>query len=109
MLNPLKINLDKIYGQVVFQACYEGTQNQATFKLRKNGKFNIHWTEVFFYDEFFIGNYTKKGDTIVLDFKAKTPRMLGDTLIIKDENLYQFKSDTLIPTHFYLGYCKGLN
>ena len=35
---------EKIYGKVVFSACFEGTQNQATFKLREGNKFEIHWT-----------------------------------------------------------------
>lgn len=107
--NPLKIDLEKIYGKTVFRACYEGTQNQATLKLRESGKFDIHWTGVFFYDEFFTGNYTKNGDTILMNFDNEIPKMLGDTLIVKNENLYRLKSDSLISTHFYLGYCKGLN
>ncbi|MGI6290950.1 MAG: hypothetical protein ACOXZH_00760 [Bacteroidales bacterium] len=109
IFNPLKINLDKIYGQVDFRACYEGTQNQATFKLRKNGKFDIHWTGVFFYDKFFTGKYVKNGDTILLDFKTEKPQYFSDTLVISENYIYSLKADTLIPTHFYLGYCKGLN
>jgi len=109
MFNPLKINLDKIYGQVDFRACYEGTQNQATFKLRESGKFDIHWTGAFFYDEFFTGEYIKNGDTILLDFKTEIPRNLSDTLVIDGDYIYRLKLNTLISTHFYLGYCKGLN
>lgn len=109
MFNPFKINLDKLHGQVVFRACYEGTQNQATFKLRKSGKFDIHWTGVFFYDEFFNGEYLKQGDTLLLDFETRIPRDLNDTLIIQGEYIYRLKVDSLISTHFYLGYCKGLN
>lgn len=109
MFNPLKFNLDKIYGQVIFRACYEGTQNQATFKLRENGKFDIHWTGVFFSDNFYTGEYIKKGDTILLDFNTEIPRNLSDTLVIDGDYIYRLKADTLISTHFYLGYCKGLN
>ena len=83
IFNPFKIELDKIYGYVNFRACYEGTQNQVTFKLRENAKFDIHWTGVFFYDEFFTGEYIKKGDTIFLDFTTEIPRNLSDTLVIK--------------------------
>ena len=107
--NPLKINLDSVYGKTVFRACYEGTQNQATFKLRSNGKFDIHWTGAFLSDNFYTGKYSMNGDTIFMDFDTKIPRMLDDTLIIKEEFLYVLKSDTLTTTHFYLGYCKGLN
>jgi len=109
MFNPLKVNLDKIFGQVVFRACYEGTQNQATFKLRESGKFDIYWTGVFFFDNFYTGEYVKKGDTILLDFNTEIPRNLSDTLVIDGDYIYRLKADTLISTHFYLGYCKGLN
>lgn len=108
MYNPLKVNLDKLYGQVVFQACYEGTQNQATFKLRESGKFDIHWTGVFS-NNFYTGYYINNGDTLFLDFNTEIPGNLDDTLIIKGEYLYRQKADSLISTHFYLEYCKGLN
>lgn len=109
MFNPLKIDLDKVYGQVDFCACYEGTQNQATLKLRESGEFDIHWTGVFFYDKFFTGDYVKNGDTILLDFKTEIPRNFSDTLVINGEYIFSLKSDTLISTHFYLGHCKRLN
>jgi hypothetical protein len=109
MYNPLKIDLESIYGKVTFRACYEGTQSQSTFTLRDNGKFEIHATGVFFSDEYIIGKYSRNGDTIFMHFDSKTPRLFGDTIIIKDENLFVLKNDILIPNHYYLGYCKGLN
>ncbi|MDP3462328.1 MAG: hypothetical protein Q8S18_06040 [Bacteroidales bacterium] len=109
IFNPFKVNLDKVYGQVVFRACYEGTQNQATFKLRACGKFDIHSTGVFFSDNFYTGDYIKTGDTILLNFNTEIPRNLNDTLFIKGEYIYRLQADSLISTHFYLGYCKGLN
>lgn len=107
--NPLNIDLEKIYGKVVFRACYEGTQNQATFKLRDNGGFDIHCTGVFFYEEYFTGEYRRHGDTLFMNFNSEIPRTLDDTLIIKNGSLYKIRSDTLTSTFFYLGYCKGLN
>ncbi len=109
VFNPFRIDLDSIYGKTVFQACYEGTQNQATLKFRDNGKFDIHWTGVFFSDNFYTGKYSKKEDSIFMNFDTKMPNMLGDTLIIKEESLFKLNSDTLRSTGFYLGYCKGLN
>jgi ABC-type multidrug transport system permease subunit len=109
IFNPFQIDLDSIYGQVHFRACYEGTQNQATFKFRENGKFDIHWTGFFFMDGFFTGEYKRTGGNIFLSFDAVTPGLLGDTLVIRDEYLYKVEQDTIIPTYFYLGYCKGLN
>jgi hypothetical protein len=109
LFNPLEIDLNKIYGEITFRACYEGTQNQATFYLRENNNFDIHWTGAFFSDNFFTGNYIKNRDTIILEFETNIPRHLDDTLIIKDEYIYRLQSDSLIYTHFYLGDCKGLN
>ena len=109
MFNPFKINLESIYGQVIFRACYEGTQNQATFYLRDNGGFDIHSTGVFFSDNFYTGKYKRYNDTIILSFDTEVPRLFGDTLLVKDDNLFVIKPDTILPTHFYLGYCKGLN
>jgi len=68
IFNPLKINFDSIYGQVIFKACYEGTQNQATFKLRDGNRFELHWTGVFFYNEYFNGTYIQVGDTLFLSY-----------------------------------------
>ena len=109
LFNPLKLDLDKMYGRVDFQACYEGTQNQAVFKFREGGSFDIHWTGVFFYDQFFTGQYIKKGDTLLLDFDTKPPGKLSDTILVAQGTILSLKSDTLIPTNFYLGHCKGLN
>ncbi len=109
MFNPLKIDLDSLYGKVIFRACYEGTQNQATFKLRDNGKFDLHSTGVFFHDRFYVGKYQKYGDTIVLDYDGIKPRIFGDSLVISEEYIYELEGDTLINSLFYVGDCKGLN
>ena len=109
MYNPLNINLEKLYGEVLFRACYEGTQNQATFKLREGGKFEIHATGVFFSNDFYTGTYDMRADTIFLHFDTGKPRTIGDTLLIQDDKLFVIESDTLKPSFFYLGYCKGLN
>lgn len=109
MYNPLNVDLDSIYGQVNLRACYEGTQNQATIKFRDSGNFEIHATGVFFYDSFHTGKYERAGDSIYTYFDKQPSVLKGDTLLIQDENLYLVKQDSLEPTHFYLGYCKGLN
>ncbi|MGB6036696.1 MAG: hypothetical protein WBG42_10555 [Cryomorphaceae bacterium] len=109
IFNPLNIDLEKIYGDVTFRACYEGTMNQATFKLRDDGDFDIHWTGAFFYDEYFTGNYVRRDDSLFMHYDNKVPRWLGDTLIVRDDYLYRLKSDSVLTTHFYLGYCQGLN
>lgn len=114
MFNPLKIDINRIYGNVVFRACFEGTQNQATFKLLDNNKFEIHWTGVFFYDEYFVGTYEKKGDTLYLDYRWKKPIRFGERILMNNEKeileTIHSEDDSLrnvVP--FYYGFCKGLN
>ncbi|NDP28878.1 MAG: hypothetical protein GZ087_15875 [Flavobacterium sp.] len=102
MFNPFKIDLDSLYGNVVFQAYYEGTQNQAVFKLRDNGKFDLHWTGVFFSDTFYLGVYQQHGDTIVLDYKGIKPRTFSDTLVIQGKKIYELENDSLKKSLFYI-------
>ena len=71
-LNTFSFDIeDKIYGKVVFRACYEGTQNQATFKLREGNRFEIHSTGVFFYDKYYTGQYIQRGDTLDLVYDGE--------------------------------------
>jgi hypothetical protein len=114
IFNPLKIDLNSLYGNVVFRACFEGTQNQATFKLLENNKFEIHWTGVFFYDEYFVGTYEKQDDTLFLDYRGKRPIRFGDKILMNNEKeileTIRSENDSLknvVP--FYYGFCKGLN
>lgn len=113
--NPLPFNVEEtIYGKVIFRACYEGTQNQATFKLREGNNFELHWTGVFFYDKYFAGKYKQVGDTLFLDYHTDQPGRFGD-------QIYMDKASQLLTTirtgddslhnavSFYYGYCKGLN
>ena len=107
--NPLNIDLEQLYGEVNFSACREGTQNQATFKLRGKNMFEIHSTGVFFYDKYFTGTYERKADTLYLHYDTEELQLVGDTILIKDEFLYAIENDSLRTTQFYLGYCRGLN
>lgn len=111
----LPINVEEIiYGKVIFRACYEGTQSQATFKLREGNNFELHWTGVFFYDEYFAGTYKQVGDTLFLDYHTDRPARFGDQIFMDKENelltTIRMENDSLdkkVP--FYYGYCKGLN
>jgi hypothetical protein len=94
---------------IVFRACYEGTQNTSTLILKENMEFEIHSTGVFFSDNYYFGTYRKTGDTILLYFKKEKPRLIGDTMIIKDNYLYKIEKDTIVSTHYYVGNCKGEN
>lgn len=105
---------DKIFGKVIFRACYEGTQGQSTFKLRENNRFEIHSSGVFFYDKYFMGVYTLTNDTLNLTYDGEIYNRVGDRVYMND------KDERLIPTRekvdstsrrleYYYGYCKGLN
>jgi hypothetical protein len=111
--SPWRLDSDNLESPVVMRACFEGTQNQAYIKMRKDKSFEINWTGVFFYDEWFFGTYSQKGDTIFLNYKTDKPYRFGDTILNNGSSLIplnKFKRDSsqyFVP--FYLGFCKGLN
>lgn len=113
--NTFSFNVEeKIYGKVTFRACFEGTQNQATFKLKEGNKFEIHWTGVFFYDEYFTGTYRQIGDTLILNYQSERPIRFGNRIFMDNENQslvsIRKENDSLKNVvSFYYGYCKGLN
>lgn len=113
LFSPWRLDSDKLESPVVIRACFEGTQNQAYIKIRKDKSFEINWTGVFFYDEWYFGTYSQNGDTIFLKYKTDKPYRFGDTILNNGSSLIplnKFKKDSsqyFVP--FYLGYCKGLN
>jgi len=113
--NTLSFDIDeRVYGKVIFRACYEGTQNQATFKLREENKFEIHATGVFFYDKYFTGQYVKHGDTLELNYDGEVHGAVGERVFLNNrdsviEVIKQNVDSTRRPLTFYYGYCKGLN
>ncbi len=114
LLITVPFNIEKkLYGDVVFRACYEGTQNQATFKLRENNRFEIHYTGVFFYDNFVTGKYKLNNDTLYLVYDNEPGTRFGDIVYMDSisEFLIPIRKDTLSisRSNFYFGYCKGLN
>jgi hypothetical protein len=113
LFSPWRLDSDKLESPVLIRACFEGTQNQAYIKMRKDKSFEINWTGVFFYDEWFLGTYSQKGDTIFLNYKTDRPYRFGDTILNNGSSLIplnKFKKDSSqYFVAFYLGYCKGLN
>ena len=113
IFSPWRLDSEKLESLVLIRACFEGTQNQAYLKLRKDKSFEINWTGAFFYDEWFFGTYFQKGDTIFLKYKTNKPYRFGDTILNNGSSLIplnKFKKDSsqyFVP--FYHGYCKGLN
>lgn len=111
---PWNFDSENLCSEVEFRACYEGTQNQSQIKFRKNNSFEINSTGAFFYNEWFTGKWQKNGDTILLDFDNKKPRLISnDTIVIKNGHLIpisEVHQDSInYIRYYYLGYCKGLN
>lgn len=90
--------------KVVIKACYEGTMNTGRLLLREDNTYEDFEIGFFAHVRYSSGTWKKNGDTILLSFeKGKRHNFLSDTLLIKDEMLYQFQSDTVISTYFYMG------
>jgi len=105
----LQANEDTFQSPVKIRACYEGTMNTSHLYFRENGTFedyNIGW---FAFVHYISGTWRQDGDTLYLDFDGEKNKLLDEKIVIKDKNLYKVQSDTLVPTHYYLGNCKGLN
>lgn len=100
-------------GEIVLKACYEGTQNQSTLVFREDNTFELHATGAFFSNSWFNGTYKQSADTLFLNYSTEKPKRLGDTLLIKDEQLFTIRNQQVDTTRyflpFYLGKCKGLN
>jgi hypothetical protein len=113
IFSPWRLDSENLESKVLVRACYEGTQNQAYIKLRQDKSFELNWTGVFGYNEWFLGTYSQKNDTFYLHYTTGKPYRFGDTILNNGESLITmdtFKKDSsqyFVP--FYLGYCKGLN
>lgn len=108
-MRSLTANENTFQSPVKMRACYEGTMNTSYLYFRENGTFedfNIGWFASVHYHR---GSWTQQEDTLRLDFEREKPRLLDEKIIIKDGNLYTLQADTLVPTYYYLGYCKRLN
>lgn len=113
IFSPYRLDSEKLESKVAFRACYEGTQNQAYIKFRQDKTFELNWTGVFGYDEWWMGQWNKKGDTLILKYNGKEVKQLGDTVLIANGYLNPIghSADTTKYPYpmFYLGYCKHEN
>jgi len=110
-LSPWQFNSENLESEVEFRACYVGTQNQSYIKFRKDKSFEINSTGVFFSDYWFTGNWRKNGDTIFMKFNKEKPRLLSDTIVIRNGYLVPLTvlhEDTIINYGrcYYLGVCE---
>jgi hypothetical protein len=108
-LPGLEFNENTFQSKVKLRACYEGTMNTSRLFFRENGTFedfNIGW---FAFVHYTSGTWQQSGDTLYLNFSGEKPNLLEEKILIKENNLYKIVNDSLAPTFYYLGYCKGLN
>ncbi len=104
---------EQFESEVEFRACYEGTQNQAYIKFRKDKTFELNWTGVFFANSWWTGHWNKKGNILTLKYDNEPLDVLGDSLLIENGNLNPLKPLADTSRHyrplFYLGFCRGEN
>ncbi len=82
----------------IISAFYSGTQNQGVIYFLENNKFYLHSTGVFFYDEWFTGDWKKDSDTLNLSYKTGVEKSsIGTKLILKSDYIFVEKkmNDTL--------------
>jgi len=113
ILSPYRLDSENLESEIVLRACFEGTQNQATIKFRRNKTFEINWTGAFFADSWYNGTYKQNADTFYLQYTTEKPYRFGDTILNNGQDLITLNkikidsSQYFVP--FYLGHCKGLN
>jgi hypothetical protein len=103
------VNENTFQSPVKISCCYEGTMNTSWLYFRENSRFEDYNIGFFARVHTLKGTYTQKSDTLFLSFAKGKPRLLGDTLVIRDSVVYKVQGDTLAHTFYYLGRCKGLN
>ncbi len=94
---------------VKIRACYEGTMNTSRLYFRENGEFEDFNIGFFAHVNYVSGTWKMNGDTILLTIKSGRHNLLKDKIMIMDNSLYTVEQDTIKPTFYYLGQCKGLN
>lgn len=71
VLSPGRALIDRVRGQPVLAAHYEGTQNAATLTLRKNGHFDVFWSGWPGTVSFFKGRWHRQGAELRLQFEGR--------------------------------------
>jgi hypothetical protein len=107
--HQLRLGEDSFQSDVKLRACYEGTMNTSHLLFRENGTFedyNIGW---FAFVHYMNGTWRQNSDTIFLDSDNELPFSLSDTILVTDDLILNVKNDTIEPSYYYWGYCKGLN
>jgi hypothetical protein len=110
---PYRLDSENLESQVEFRACYEGTQNQAYILFRKDKTFELNWTGVFGYNEWWTGKWDKKGNVLTLKYDNKKAEQLGDTILVANNYLNPIGNSVDKKKYsrpmFYIGYCRNEN
>ena len=110
---PYRIDSEKLESEVEFRACYEGTQNQAYILFRKDKTFEVNWTGVLGYNEWWTGKWSKEGNILTLKYDGKKVDQLSDRILISKGYLNpigtSFDRKKYPNPMFYLGYCRQEN
>jgi hypothetical protein len=75
---------EKFKSKPLITAYFKGTQNQANITLRANRSFELNWSGVFGYNEWFTGNYRQSGDTLFLKYDGTQPYRFGKKILVKE-------------------------
>lgn len=108
-IDSLSADENTFQSDVKIRACYEGTMNTSRLYLRENGEFEDYNIGFFAHVNYVSGTWGMEGDTITMTFNSGQHNLLRDRMIIKDNYLYKVEQDTIKPTPYYIGHCKGLN
>lgn len=113
LFSPYRLDSEKLESEVEFRACYEGTQNQAYILFRKDKTFELNWTGVFGYNEWWTGKWNRKGNMLTLKYDGKKVEQLGEEILISKGYLNpigkSFDKKKYPYPMFYLGDCRHEN
>jgi hypothetical protein len=107
--DKLKADENTFQSKVKIKACYEGTMNTSRLYFRENGTFEDYNIGFLAYVSYVSGTWKMNGDTILLTIKSGQNNLLKDKMLIRNKSLYAVEKDTIKPTFYYSGECKGLN
>jgi hypothetical protein len=109
--NPSFLNADSYQAQIEYRGCYEGTMNTAVIYFRESGGFEYKHVGFFGITSFTKGNWTQRGDTLIINYSDTPSEFVGSRLLLTDYRFIKIEGDSLQTGRFgfYRGYCKGLN
>ncbi len=104
-INPPSEN--QLEKEMLFTACYEGTQSQTIINFRKDSTFDLNATAAFGYDKWWLGRWSQKGDTLNLKYKNEIDGTIGNSLKLTEYELIPLETGK--NRAFSIGKCKNQN